>query len=214
MAAVAPSGGNCQLTLDETGKYPNLSHPEFEPATKKFLRGLLPEFLDTSNPLDFSGIPDMQVACPKIMRAAADDANVDIVVGVVRTNHYPTMQGGGERKVADGAAEIAASTDKLVVLLTATGGEPPARARQGPGPRRLAPQRVPGGLSSARAARDLDPTAAGPQGQDCTRSGRICGAPGKARRQTASRQVHDALQLRSSGTSPTRRLRTFGLSKL
>lgn len=125
IAAIAPSGGNCQLMLDEADNYSNLSHPAFEPATKQFLRGILPEFLPTSNPLDFSGIPDMPGSYPKLLKAAADDPNIDIVVGIARTNYYPTMEGGGERKAIDMAAEIAAGTDKVVVLLTPTDGEPP-----------------------------------------------------------------------------------------
>lgn len=124
VAAIATSGGNCQLTLDETGKYPNLTHPELEPGTQKFLRGLLPEFLPTSNPLDFSGISNMEAAYPKILRSVAEDSNVDIAVGVVRSNHYPAMLGGGDRKALDNAAEIAAGTNKLIVLLTPTDGEP------------------------------------------------------------------------------------------
>ncbi|MGY4408183.1 acetate--CoA ligase family protein [Bradyrhizobium sp. USDA 3315] len=125
VAAIAPSGGNNQLTLDETGKYPNLSHPEFAPATKKFLRGLLPDFLATSNPLDFSGTVDLEAAYPRILKAVADDENIDLVVAVARTNHYPILKESGGRRAIEMAAEIAARTDKLVVLLTPTNGEPP-----------------------------------------------------------------------------------------
>lgn len=125
VAAIAPSGGHNVLTLDETGKYPNLSHPAFEPATKSILRGILPDFLAASNPLDFSGTPDMEAAHPKILKAVAEDKNVDIVVSVVRTNHYPAMRAGGARKAIESAAEIAAGKDKLIALLTPTDGEPP-----------------------------------------------------------------------------------------
>lgn len=126
VAAIAPSGGHNEITLDETGKYPNLSHPEFEPATKKTLRGILPDFLPASNPLDFSGIPDMVGSHPKILKTVVDDNNIDIAVSVVRTNHYPAMKGGGARKAIDSVAEIAAGTDKLIALITPTDGEPPS----------------------------------------------------------------------------------------
>lgn len=125
LGAIMPSGGNIQLTLDETGKYANLSHPEFDPTTKKLLRRLLPDFLDTSNPLDSWGIQDHAAAYPKLLKAIADDGNIDIVVGVTRTNHHPTLRSGGERQAMETAATIAAGTDKLIALITTTDGEPP-----------------------------------------------------------------------------------------
>jgi acyl-CoA synthetase (NDP forming) len=127
VAVITASGGQIELILDETGKYPGvLSHPEFEPRTRAFLRDILPSFLATSNPLDYWGVADYLGAYPRLLEALADDANIDIVVGVADPTHYPTGNEGRLEGVLNNASELAARTPKLVTLITGADGAAPA----------------------------------------------------------------------------------------
>jgi acetate---CoA ligase (ADP-forming) len=127
VAAITGSGGQIELILDETGKYPGvLSHPEFEPHTRAFLREILPSFLATSNPLDYWGVADFIGAYPKLLGALADDANIDIVIGVADPSHHPTGSEGGLERAFTNASELAARSPKLITLMTETDGVAPA----------------------------------------------------------------------------------------
>jgi acyl-CoA synthetase (NDP forming) len=129
VAAITASGGQIELILDETGKYPNvLSHPELERHTQAFLREILPSFLATSNPLDYWGVADFVAAYPRLLGALADDANIDIVVGVADPTHYPTGSEGGLERVLGNASDLAARSPKLITLMTETDGAAPADA--------------------------------------------------------------------------------------
>jgi acetate---CoA ligase (ADP-forming) len=125
VAAVTASGGQIELILDETGKYPEtLSHPELASETKTFLRRILPDFLATSNPLDYWGVADYVGEYPKILGALADDPNIDIVVGIADPNHGPTGTAGAESRSYEATAELAARSNKLITLVTPLDGEP------------------------------------------------------------------------------------------
>jgi acetate---CoA ligase (ADP-forming) len=121
VAAATGSGGQIELMLDELGRCPALTHPEFEPSTKAYLRSELPEFLAPSNPLDYWGVPDFRATYPKLLGALADDPNVDIVVGVGDNSDYPT--GGTDEWKWDAAVDLAERTDKLVAVLVPTDGD-------------------------------------------------------------------------------------------
>ena len=124
VAAVTASGGQIELILDETGKY-ELVHPAFARHTQDFLRAMLPDFLATSNPLDYWGIPDFQAAYPKILTALVQDPNVDVVVGIADVDHGPTGQEGREKAPLEAAAGVSAATDKVVAMVSTIDGSAP-----------------------------------------------------------------------------------------
>lgn len=129
IAVLTGSGGQIELVLDEVGKYPDvLTLPELSPRTQALLRGILPDFLATSNPLDYWGVSDYVGAYPQVLGALADDANVDIVVGIVDPNHGPTGSAGGEQRYYRAASDLAARSDRLIALITPLDGEPSAEA--------------------------------------------------------------------------------------
>ncbi len=127
LAAVTASGGQIELILDEAARYPKaFSFPEFEPKTKTFLRGILPEFLATSNPLDYWGVADYVTAYRQILQALTDDPNVDIVVGISDPNSGPTGDPDQESQSYDDIVALAERTKKPIVLVTPLDGEPGA----------------------------------------------------------------------------------------
>ncbi|MDQ2744579.1 MAG: acetate--CoA ligase family protein [Chloroflexota bacterium] len=121
VAAVTASGGQIELILDETGKH-GFQHPALASQTQEYLHGVLPDFLPTSNPLDYWGITDYEAAYPGILHALAADPNVDIVVGIADANHGPTGDEGQDVSQRATAAEIAAETDKVIAMITTLDG--------------------------------------------------------------------------------------------
>jgi acetate---CoA ligase (ADP-forming) len=127
VAAVTASGGQIELILDEASKYPKVfAFPQFEPKTKTFLRDILPEFLETSNPLDYWGVTDYVTAYRQILQALTEDDNVDIVVGVSDPNSGPTGEPDQESQTYQDIVALAERTDKPLVLITPLDGEPSA----------------------------------------------------------------------------------------
>ena len=121
VATVTASGGQIELILDETEGY-GLVHPPLAHHTQAFLRTLLPDFLATSNPLDYWGIPDFEAAYPKILTALVQDPNIDVVVGIADVGHGPTGHEGREHGPLEAAAQVSATTDKVVAMVSTIDG--------------------------------------------------------------------------------------------
>ncbi|WP_316399176.1 acetate--CoA ligase family protein [Bradyrhizobium sp. 33ap4] len=119
LGLTSTSGALAEVIMDELGKYPSLSHPDFQPQTVDALRSLLPDNLPVNNPLDFWGTStqDLDVYTPKVFQAVANDPNIDVVV----TPYDPNQTGstGQEYELfANSVAKAAAATDKLFALVT------------------------------------------------------------------------------------------------
>ncbi len=85
VAAALQSGGACTLFAEAAGAA-GLALPEFSPETKKQLRGALPSFASSNNPLDVTG----QAAVETDMYVGALDAlAADPAVGFVAFDAFP-----------------------------------------------------------------------------------------------------------------------------
>ncbi len=127
MASITASGGQIELILDQTDKT-DLVHKPFTDATAALLRKRLPDFLATSNPLDYWGMDDLETNHPALLSEIASDPNVDIVLSAAGFSRHPT----GSDYNADLEARlnphkaVAAKHDKVVVMLDTVDGTVPA----------------------------------------------------------------------------------------
>jgi acyl-CoA synthetase (NDP forming) len=125
MAALTASGGQIQLVLDDAAST-GLVLPTLGTAASERLRGLLPEFLAASNPLDYWGTEDLEGRYPELVAAIAEDPQVDIVVSVGDFTIGPTGPEDRATPQLHAALELADRTDALHVVLDAVGGTAPA----------------------------------------------------------------------------------------
>ncbi len=125
LAVLTASGGQIELVHDNmTGT--GLSIPRFASETASAMTGILAPFLSARNPLDWWGTPDPDETLPVLMKQAAADPNVDIVVQVGDFTVGPT----GEESRAGGplaaARKVQEERDELFVVLDGVGGAPAA----------------------------------------------------------------------------------------
>jgi acyl-CoA synthetase (NDP forming) len=123
-AVVTASGGQIELALDEIGKY-DIRLPAFTPETQEVLRGVLPSFLEPNNPLDWWGITDYEAEYPNILRAVANDPNIDAVVAIADTTWGPTGDEGREKSTISAVSKLSAETDKLLAIVSNIDGSVP-----------------------------------------------------------------------------------------
>jgi acyl-CoA synthetase (NDP forming) len=125
LATLAASGGQIEVVLDEAAKV-GMEHPSLSQQTRERLQALLPDFLPASNPLDFWGAGDLATTYPQLLRAVAEDENVDIVVTLVSDlSNSPTYHPGSLGSRLEAAAAVAASVAKPLVVLDPVFGDPP-----------------------------------------------------------------------------------------
>ncbi|MCO5092179.1 acetate--CoA ligase family protein [Bosea sp. (in: a-proteobacteria)] len=125
MASITASGGQIELILDQTDKT-DLTHVPFTPDTAALLRKRLPDFLATTNPLDYWGMDDLENNHPALLHEIASDPNIDIVLSAAGFSSYPTNTDRGEleeRLIPHKA--LAAKHDKVVVMLDTVDGTVP-----------------------------------------------------------------------------------------
>ncbi len=126
MASITASGGQIELILDQTDKT-DLTHVPFTPETAGLLRKRLPDFLATTNPLDYWGMDDLEKNHPALLQEIASDPNIDIVLSASGFSAYPTStdRGDPELRLVPHKA-VAAAHDKVVVMLDTVDGTVPA----------------------------------------------------------------------------------------
>lgn len=126
MASITASGGQIELILDQTEKT-DLVHKPFAPDTVSLLRKRLPDFLATTNPLDYWGMDDLEKNHPALLREIASDPNVDIILSASGFSQHPTSTERGplEDRLKPHEA-LAAEFDKVVVMLDTVDGTVPA----------------------------------------------------------------------------------------
>jgi acyl-CoA synthetase (NDP forming) len=126
MASITASGGQIELILDQTDKT-DLKHKPFAPETVSLLRKRLPDFLATTNPLDYWGMDDLEKNHPALLREIASDPNVDIILSASGFSQHPTSTERGplEDRLKPHEA-LAAEFDKVVVMLDTVDGTVPA----------------------------------------------------------------------------------------
>lgn len=126
MVSITASGGQIELILDQTEKT-DLTHKPFAPETVEKLRNRLPDFLATTNPLDYWGMDDLENNHPAMLRDIAADPNVDIILSAAGFSRHPTGTDWGdpENRLTPHKA-LAAATDKVVVMLDTVDGTVPA----------------------------------------------------------------------------------------
>jgi len=126
MASITASGGQIELILDQTDKT-DLTHVPFAPDTVRALRNRLPDFLATTNPLDYWGMDDLEKNHPALLREIASDPNIDIILSASGFSQYPTStdRGALEDRLKPHKA-LAAEHDKVVVMLDTVDGTVPA----------------------------------------------------------------------------------------
>jgi acetyltransferase len=122
LATITESGGHMELVLDEADTVA-LEHPPFAPETLATVLPHFPGLQDVRNPLDTEGIADFETSYPKVMEAVVADPGIDALVTLSDFTYSPT---GGERGQLAYLEEIAATTDKPVVVIgTVDGIVPP-----------------------------------------------------------------------------------------
>lgn len=124
LVSMTASGGQIELVLDETART-SLEHVPFSQDTKSSVRSLLPDFLDTTNPLDYWGMDDLDQNFTPLVKVVSEDDSCDVVVVVSDFAHGPTGGGGGVRQ-RESAAAVASESEKLVVVLDTVDGTVPA----------------------------------------------------------------------------------------
>ncbi len=126
IASITASGGQIELILDQTDKT-DLSHHPFAPETAELLRKRLPDFLATTNPLDYWGMDDLEKNHPALLREIASDPKVDIILSASGFSQHPTSTDRGplEDRLKPHKA-LAAEYDKVVVMLDTVDGTVPA----------------------------------------------------------------------------------------
>jgi len=126
MASITASGGQIELILDQTDRT-DLTHVPFAPDTARALRNRLPDFLATTNPLDYWGMDDLENNHPAMLREIASDPNIDIILSAAGFSQYPTGTDWGdpESRLTPHKA-LAAEYDKVVVMLDTVDGTVPA----------------------------------------------------------------------------------------
>lgn len=119
-AARRPSGKRVQvltisgaagILMADVGSELGLEFPDLSPATKDALKKIMPPFAALTNPMDVTA---EAVARPSLFRAAAEvvlaDPNVDTLV------YFLGIVPGAHEKLASDIAEIARSTEKLILV--------------------------------------------------------------------------------------------------
>lgn len=108
---VVSISGAAGILMADTGADCGLEFTDLDEATKQELRGIMPPFASIANPMDVTA---EAVARPELLRQAAEvivkDPNVDSLVifyGIVP---------GAHEKLAKDMAQVAADTDKLVMV--------------------------------------------------------------------------------------------------
>ncbi|WP_161495425.1 acetate--CoA ligase family protein [Bradyrhizobium sacchari] len=122
VGALCPSGGLIQMYVDEMAKCQALRFAEFQPETVRSIRSVIPPEIVCRNPLDaYWGYNGAEEGSRKIYKAIATDPNIDIVTVL----HFPNLKGPAgelEETYAVCAAEVAATTNKPVTLVTPVDG--------------------------------------------------------------------------------------------
>lgn len=126
MASITASGGQIELILDQTDKTDLIHHP-FAKETADLLRKRLPDFLATTNPLDYWGMDDLENNHPALLREVASDPKVDIILSASGFSQHPTST---ERMPLLDRLKphkaLGAEFDKVVVMLDTVDGTVPA----------------------------------------------------------------------------------------
>ncbi|MBI4465138.1 MAG: acetate--CoA ligase family protein [Acidobacteria bacterium] len=107
---LTPSGA-AGILMADVGSECGLEFPDLSPATKEALKKVMPAFASLANPMDLTA---EAVARPGLLRAAAEviltDPNVDTLV------IFLGIQPGAHEKLAADIAQLAHSTEKLVLV--------------------------------------------------------------------------------------------------
>jgi acetate---CoA ligase (ADP-forming) len=121
VATLMGSGGVIELLLDASEKL-SISYPEPLPVTKARLDEHLDPDVTAKNPLDYWPSKDVDTSYPRLLDALASDPNTDIVMAVINAGWYPTgSQRIGGREIEE-MRNLAARTDKHLVILDITDG--------------------------------------------------------------------------------------------
>ncbi|MGV7219558.1 acetate--CoA ligase family protein [Bradyrhizobium sp. UFLA05-112] len=124
-----PSGGILELILDQTAKCDALSYPEFSAGTLRDLQGAIADYTECKNPLDtWSTAANLADSNPRILKAVANDPNVDVVITHYDPNQLTTSYAHEHEIFARSAVEAASSASKLVTLLTPLEGSASAES--------------------------------------------------------------------------------------
>ncbi len=103
--------GAAGILMADAGSELGLEFPDLSPATKDALKKIMPPFAALTNPMDVTA---EAVARPSLFRAAAEvvlaDPHVDTLV------YFLGIVPGAHEKLASDIAEIARSTDKLILV--------------------------------------------------------------------------------------------------